>query len=146
MVITAACKKVKVGLLVGYAFFALAITVLDREPFIGTHFQPQLLWSWSVPRLRDQIIMNVVGFMPVGFLLASTLRGICGNDRSMWLAIPLAALFSLSIELLQLVTSRGLFEFDDILHNSLGTVIGVGIFIAFRSLLSSTSVVDGVTE
>ena len=143
VVISVVSKKISIGLLFGYAFFALAITVLDRTPFDGLHFQPQLFWSWSVPRLRDQIIMNVVGFIPIGFLLASVL---CDNHRSVWLAIPLAALFSLSIELLQLVTSRGLFEFDDILHNSLGAVIGVGIFIAFRSLLSSTSVVDGVTE
>ena len=78
--------------------------------------------------------MNVVGFIPIGYLLASSLRGICGNDRSMWLAIPLAALFSLSIELLQLVTSRGLFEFDDILHNTVGAVVGVVIYYVISKL------------
>ena len=142
MVITAVSKKLNLGLLCGYLFFAISITVLDREPFIGTHFQPQLLWSWSVPRLRDQIIMNMVGFIPIGFLLASTLRRIC--HRSVWLAVPIAAGLSLSIELLQLATSRGLFEFDDVFHNSLGAVIGVGLFLVFRSLLPSTSVEDEV--
>lgn len=35
---------------------------------------------------------------------------------------------SLFIELLQLVTKRGLFEFDDIIHNTLGVIIGYGIY------------------
>ena len=87
--------------------------------------------------------MNVIGFIPVGFLLASVLSS---TSLSIFLAIPIASLISLSIELLQLITSRGLFEFDDILHNSLGAVIGVGLFLVFRSLLSSTSVEDGVSE
>ena len=34
---------------------------------------------------------------------------------------------SFSIELLQLVLCRGLFEFDDIIHNSLGFLIGIVI-------------------
>ena len=63
---------------------------------------------------------------------------------SIFLSIPIASLISLSIELLQLITSRGLFEFDDVFHNSLGAVIGVGLFLVFRSLISSTSVEDGV--
>lgn len=32
---------------------------------------------------------------------------------------------SFSIELLQLILCRGLFEFDDIIHNSLGFFIGI---------------------
>ena len=85
--------------------------------------------------------MNVIGFIPVGFLLASVLSS---TSLSIFLAIPVASLISLSIELLQLITSRGLFEFDDVFHNSLGAVIGVGLFLVFRSLLPSTSVEDEV--
>ena len=42
---------------------------------------------------------------------------------------------SSSIELLQLVLCRGLFEFDDIIHNSLGFLIG--ILISNRTLRKS---------
>ena len=141
VIITAVSRKLNLGLLAGYLFFALAVTVLNRSPFTGNHFQPQLFWSWNVPRLRDQIIMNVIGFIPVGFLLASVLSS---TSLSIFLSIPIASLISLSIELLQLITSRGLFEFDDVFHNSLGAVIGVGLFICFRWLLSSASVEDEV--
>lgn len=141
VIIAAVSRKLNLGLLIGYLFIVLAVTVLNRAPFTGQHFQPQLFWSWSVPRLRDQIIMNVIGFIPVGFLLASVLSS---TSLSIFLAIPVASLISLSIELLQLITSRGLFEFDDVFHNSLGAVIGVGLFLVFRSLLPSTSVEDEV--
>ena len=36
------------------------------------------------------------------------------------------------IELLQLVSSRGLCEFDDVLHNTAGAVIGILIVIVIR--------------
>jgi glycopeptide antibiotics resistance protein len=137
VLITVVSRKLNLGLLAGYLFFALAVTVLNRSPFTGNHFQPQLFWSWSVPRLRDQIIMNVIGFIPIGFLLASVLP-------SIFLSIPIASLISLSIELLQLITSRGLFEFDDFFHNTLGAVIGVVVFMLWRWFFSSTRVEDGL--
>ena len=31
------------------------------------------------------------------------------------------------VELLQLMTSKGLCEFDDVIHNMIGAVIGVGV-------------------
>ena len=34
---------------------------------------------------------------------------------------------SLLVEVLQLITSRGLLEFDDVFHNMIGAVVGVGI-------------------
>ena len=43
----------------------------------------------------------------------------------MWVAAGM----SVEIELFQLITARGLCEFDDVLHNVLGAIIGVGIVI-----------------
>ena len=37
------------------------------------------------------------------------------------------------IELAQLVSCRGLFEFDDVIHNALGTALGVLIVMGIRS-------------
>jgi glycopeptide antibiotics resistance protein len=45
----------------------------------------------------------------------------------------LGFLTSLSIELLQLVLKRGLFEFDDMFHNTLGVIIGYGIWWIFST-------------
>lgn len=53
-------------------------------------------------------------FVPIGWLLQS--------EKKWKLVIPV--LLSLIIEILQLLTMRGLFEFDDVLNNSLGAFIG----------------------
>ena len=44
----------------------------------------------------------------------------------------------MGIEILQLVTSRGLCEFDDVFHNMIGAVIGVGIVMIGRKLLGES--------
>ena len=46
----------------------------------------------------------------------------------------MAAGFSIAIELLQLLTARGLMEFDDVLHNMIGALIGVGIMMVARRM------------
>jgi glycopeptide antibiotics resistance protein len=57
-------------------------------------------------------------FIPIGFLLGDKGRK----------AIPAAAGISLAIELTQLITRRGLCEFDDIVHNCTGAVIGLFLY------------------
>ena len=45
---------------------------------------------------------------------------------------------SLTIELTQLITKRGLFEFDDMFHNTLGAIIGYGVYQLIRTLHNIT--------
>ena len=74
---------------------------------------------------RGQIIANVIMFVPVGML-----TGLLWRWRGLWFAAGL----SVGIEILQLITARGLCEFDDIFHNMIGAVIGVGIVMIGRKL------------
>lgn len=39
---------------------------------------------------------------------------------------------SLLIEVLQLVSVRGLCELDDVMHNYLGAVVGIGLVVLIR--------------
>ena len=39
------------------------------------------------------------------------------------------------IELAQLISYRGLFEFDDVIHNALGTAVGVLLVPGLRRVL-----------
>lgn len=111
------------GILAGYVFLILAETVLTREPFTGIHLQPELFWSWREWSVqRNQILTNVIMFIPVGILV-----GRMWGWKGLWIAGGL----SLIIELLQLLTARGLMEFDDAIHNCLGTAIGIGIVMLF---------------
>lgn len=44
----------------------------------------------------------------------------------------MSACLNVVVEVLQLVTSRGLCEFDDVIHNILGAAIGVGIALLVK--------------
>lgn len=112
-------KKPSLGLLIGYTFLILAETVLIRKPFVGEHIKLELLWSWRAWSVqKEQILTNIIMFVPVGVLVGWIWR---------WKGLGVAAGLSVGIEILQLVTSRGLCEFDDVFHNMIGAVIGVGI-------------------
>ena len=112
--------------MVGYAFFILAETVLIRKSFIGEHIKIELFWSWRAWSVQqNQILTNIIMFVPVGVLAGRIWRW-----RGLWVAAGL----SIAIELLQLITARGLCEFDDVFHNMIGAVIGVGIVMIGRKL------------
>lgn len=115
------------GILSAYTFLILAETILIRKPFIGQHFQPELFWSWRVWNVqRGQIIANVIMFVPVGVLAGRIWR---------WKGLGFGVGLSCAVEMLQLITSRGLCEFDDVMHNAVGTVIGVGIVVAGKVVM-----------
>lgn len=112
-------KKLSLGILAGYAFLILVETVLIRKPFVGEHINLELFWSWRQWKIqKNQILTNVAMFIPIGALAGWLWK---------WKGLLVAAGFSIAIELLQLVTTRGLMEFDDVLHNMIGAAVGVGI-------------------
>ena len=109
------------GILVGYAFFLIVETVLIRTPTSGEHFQPELFWSWKAWKTqKNQILTNVIMFIPLG-----TIAGLLWK----WRGLIVAAGLSVVIEVLQLVSQRGLMEFDDIIHNCMGACIGIWIIV-----------------
>ena len=112
-------KKPSLGLLIGYAFLILTETVLIRKQFTGEHLKLELFWSWKQWNVqKNQILTNVVMFIPIAAFV-----GWLWKWKGLWFATGL----SLLVEVLQLATSRGLLEFDDVLHNMIGAVVGVGI-------------------
>jgi glycopeptide antibiotics resistance protein len=74
-------------------------------------------------------IANVIMFIPVGVLAGRVWR---------WKGLWVAAGLSIVIELLQFITARGLCEFDDVFHNMIGAVIGIGIVMIGRKLLGES--------
>lgn len=98
----------------------LAITLLGREPGIhqadgGFTFFYSL--SHGVRIDFYDIAFNVLMFIPLGFLLAIQIK------KPWWIVL----VCSLSIELTQLITGRGLFEASDIMFNTLGGCIGIAL-------------------
>ena len=111
-----------------------ASTVFTRTP--GTRqYQLELFWSWKeilgigkCGRLGSTIdggllqenLLNILLLLPAGILLP----GVFNREMKWWQGLLFGVMISSTIELCQLVLCRGLFEFDDIIHNSLGCMLG----------------------
>lgn len=72
--------------------------------------------------LLNENIMNVVVFVPVGLL-----AGLASRSMNWIKALALALCISIPIEVLQFTFEKGFAELDDVMHNSLGCVIGYGL-------------------
>lgn len=71
-----------------------------------------------------QIFLNILLFIPFGFMLSCNLH-IYRRPKHLFLPILLSGLFvSVSVELLQYITSRGYTEIDDVINNTAGAMIG----------------------
>lgn len=119
-----------------YLVIILGGTLLNRTFGESATYRIEWVPFWSyydvivnrTSGLGMQMFYNVLVFIAWGILMPqvwSELR------EAKWL-IGSAALFSLSIEIVQFVFKLGLFEFDDVFHNALGAVIGFGVWKAWK--------------
>ena len=113
--------------LVEYVALIYCSTVLFRVTR-GIHkydFHP--FWSNNDPTLFVENVMNVVVFVPVGLLM-----GIAFKDIRWWQVLLIGCGISVSIETLQFVFMKGFSELDDVMHNTLGCMIGYGVYALAR--------------
>ena len=107
-----------------YAYSVIAVTLIHRY-FTHTHnIKPPFweiveLWKGNEEILFD-ISANIIMFIPLGFFLPICFRK---ADNIKKIAL-IGFLVSLSIEIIQLITTLGFFEIDDMFHNTLGTMLG----------------------
>ncbi|MBE6681141.1 MAG: VanZ family protein [Ruminococcaceae bacterium] len=73
------------------------------------------------------VVGNIVWFVPFGFMLPAIWQKLKSYH-----IIPLGFLLSLIIETGQLALSKGMFEIDDLVLNTLGTAIGCLIYKIYR--------------
>lgn len=112
-----------------YLFITYCTTIFFRPRIdnIWNNFTP--FWSYKAwytgenPSLLPEIIMNIVGFIPLGFLMVAAYRKL-----KWWQPILIGLLVSLSIESIQYIFKLGISEFDDIFNNTLGVTIGAILF------------------
>ncbi|MCL2353980.1 MAG: VanZ family protein [Defluviitaleaceae bacterium] len=81
------------------------------------------------------IVINIVMFMPLGFLLPFVWHPL----RKFYLTMPILFLSTFFIEIVQLLTFRGVFAVEDIMHNLVGGVIGFVVFYISSSYSTKLS-------
>lgn len=107
-------KKRKV-LIALYIFFILWVTLFTRTPGTVRVFKG-LFWE-AKNHLWHFIVLNILLFMPLGFLLRSI--------TDSWKTIIWGFLLSVLIELIQYAFCLGNCEVDDVLNNTIGCGIGI---------------------
>ncbi len=114
------------ALLWGDILITLLLTLVARRTSGDAMIQLQLFASWREawnawsPHLLEQLFLNIAVFAPFGALIALRFARL----RRIWAYGGLTLLFSLFIELLQLLTRRGVFDVDDLLGNAIGGMLG----------------------
>jgi len=117
-------------LLAEYVFLLYCSTVFFRPASSGIGFNvipfktyKEILCGKEF--LLSQSIMNVVVFVPIGLLLGMVVKK--------WsVALTIGVLISLCIEMLQYLLAKGYCEIDDVVHNTLGCLLGIGIYLLGR--------------
>ncbi len=104
-------------LFMAYVVFILLMTILGRrqgeQEIILTPFLSYFNHSQYM-----QILFNYLLFFPFGFLLRFI------SEKNIFSICAKGLIFSLSIELFQLLFRIGTFEFDDVFGNTIGCMLG----------------------
>lgn len=116
--------------LIGYCAVVLGLTNFSRV--LGATKSVNLILffayfdAFATGSLRawQLIVFNVLMFLPMGFLVPFISRRL----DSLKAALICGLTFSLLVETLQLINSAGIFELDDLFHNTLGSGIGYAIY------------------
>lgn len=110
-----------------YVAFVLYETVLSRKNKI-TEVKLELGWSYRSllqgnRGMLSQIYLNIMLFVPIGIFSEMIFQ----NKRkgSRLFSILFGLILSISVEFLQLTLHCGTFELDDMLNNTIGTIVGI---------------------
>lgn len=128
-------KVALLSILFIYIVIVLGATIGDRVSTDSKSLSMHLFssykdaWNNFSPGAWRNIILNILMFVPLGILLPLIFK----NCRKYWVTYLVGLFFTLIIEVIQLISGRGIFDIDDIFNNTLGCIIGYGIVIIFIS-------------
>jgi len=121
------------GVFCGYAIIILSETLLLRNltPYgfyelspIASYIRAARAPSHLARIEIRNLILNVLMFIPLGVLLPVMFQRL----RKFYTAMPIALSATFFIETAQLITGRGVFSTEDILHNFFGAIVGYSFY------------------
>ena len=130
-------KSIVMGFLAMYLYIMIGITLLSRSGEYDNRMNLVLFSTFSnLFYDRMCVYENILLFVPLGVFLP-----ILGKVfRRLSIMLPVGVICSFFIELTQFLTHLGIFELDDILTNSLGTLLGWGFFSVFYTVLKNLAI------
>jgi len=120
-----------------YIYLIFSYTLLSRSG--KDYFDYNLIPLWSYRKiwmthsvgLALEVFMNCLMFIPVGLLTPFAYGNYLGRDKVRIRKTVIIFGFAVSalVECFQLLTRTGLFEWDDMIHNTIGVIAGYGIYL-----------------
>ncbi|MFS0868508.1 VanZ family protein [Paenibacillus xylanilyticus] len=113
-------------LILGWIGIVMTLTTFSRganyEGWINIELFSGYINAWNKWSMSEfqLIIFNMLMFVPLGFILPH----IGMKTRRFKPVLLISLLVTLGIETFQMITGRGIFELDDILHNTIGSMAG----------------------
>lgn len=125
-----------ISMLMSYGVLIVSFTLLNRK--MGESYQYKIIPFWSYieyvkygnKALIRENLHNVYMFLPFGAILPVII-----NNKRLKKVIVICGLSSVIVELIQLFFKLGLFEFDDIFHNTCGAIIGYCVYLIASCIL-----------
>ena len=119
-------RKASIYMFIGYVALILCTTIIFRTESDEMRYVlcPFKSYMGLYNRLLAQNILNIVLFMPIGFLVGAALK-----KKHILNALKIGVGLSLFIEVAQLLSRRGICNIDDVIHNTLGCAIGFAGFV-----------------
>ena len=119
-----------------WGYIVVVFTMLGRRKAEQSQVELRLFWcikeAWLNRDTMDWylIVGNISLFIPLGVMLTVFFSRL----RNWWKVMICGLVSSLSIEIAQLILHLGLFELDDLFHNTLGTYLGyclcvIGLYV-----------------
>ena len=96
----------------------------------------RFLLHWDKVGMKYSLINtagNILAFLPLGFLSPLLFLRL----RRWFRMAGIGLLVSLVIEILQLVSGAGVFDVDDLILNTVGTILGYAVFALLRKVLQN---------
>ena len=118
-----------------YVIVLFCSTVFFRATRTTRHYPFDFLWHYQAigqgkVLFFPEIIMNIAVFVPIGFAIGLAFRKIKG-----WQAILIGMGISVVIELFQWFFRKGFADVDDVIHNTLGCLIGFAVWRCWSKLM-----------
>jgi VanZ family protein len=98
--------------------------LMVRQPFLEVPWKEYYpVWSYY-----QNVLINIGGFIPLGFVFCAYLLSVRHLKRALWITILLGFTVSLTIEVLQAFIPTRDSGMTDVITNTVGTAIGAMVF------------------
>lgn len=126
-------KIITYAILLEYIVVVICNNIVYREETGSRELMLDPFWKFrtfngSSMELLGEMALNIILFLPLGIIM----RFITSGRNRYVHVIIVSLLLSVFIEVMQYCLCRGLCETDDVIHNTLGAVLG---FVFFDMLL-----------